>query len=80
LVRAVLVIIAGQFVSPLVEWIFGLHPITNQNHPKLFYFVGLPLGLIFLAIGIAYFVSRLNDGLDQEARQRRAQRSLSSLP
>jgi hypothetical protein len=53
-------------------WIFGLHPITNQNHPRVFYTVGLPLGALWLGVGIAYFVSRVNDGWDEEARERRA--------
>jgi uncharacterized PurR-regulated membrane protein YhhQ (DUF165 family) len=63
--------VAGN-VSGIVEMIAGTGPISNQHHRTLFFSVGLPLIALWVASGIAYTFSRLNDAWAEEHRERRA--------
>jgi hypothetical protein len=78
-VAGIAIPLIGNVISNLIVLIFDVNsfyvmPVLARDY------IGIPLTALWLATGLAYLVARLNDGWDQEARQRRAQGSFSSLP
>jgi hypothetical protein len=59
-------------IGPTLLSIFGVPRIEVDQRNLLFWFVELPLTGLWLVVLIAYLISRLNDGWDEEARERRA--------